>query len=242
MRAVRRLQEADLVLYDALVNAQGLRAVTRAQCFCVGKRAGRRSIRQETIIRVMIHAARQGKRVVRLKGGDPFVFGRGAEEALALAMAGIPFEVVPGVTSATAAPALAGIPVTHRGIASAFLVLSGHAIEAFDAGIRAVQPNGVSLVVLMGLAGREAVVARLLAQGWKPDTPAAIVCAASTPTEWTWTGPLAQLGTVEPPAGLAGVLVVGEVVRVRDVLATASTPAKADNGGILNARTLRVGV
>jgi uroporphyrin-III C-methyltransferase/precorrin-2 dehydrogenase/sirohydrochlorin ferrochelatase len=229
MRAVRRLEEADLVLYDALVDAQALRAVTRAQCFCVGKRAGRRSVRQETIIRVMMHAAREGKRVVRLKGGDPFVFGRGAEEALALAMAGIPFEVVPGVTSATAAPALAGIPVTHRGIASAFLVVSGHAMEAFDAGIRAVQPNGVSLVVLMGLSEREAVAARLLAQGWKPDTPAAIVCAASTPAEWTWTGPLAQLGTVQPPPGLAGVLVVGEVVRVRHVLATASTPAEAGN-------------
>jgi uroporphyrin-III C-methyltransferase/precorrin-2 dehydrogenase/sirohydrochlorin ferrochelatase len=229
IRAMRRLEEADLVLYDALVDAQALRGVTRAQCFCVGKRAGRRSVRQETIIRVMIHAAREGKRVVRLKGGDPFVFGRGAEEALALAMAGIPFEVVPGVTSATAAPALAGIPVTHRGIASAFLVVSGHAMEAFDAGIRVVQPNGVSLVVLMGLSEREAVAARLLAQGWKPDTPAAIVCAASTPAEWTWTGPLAQLGTVEPPAGLAGVLVVGEVVRVRHVLATASTPAEAGN-------------
>jgi siroheme synthase len=102
-------------------------------------------------------------------------------------------------------------------------------MEAFDAGIRAVQPNGVSLVVLMGLAEREAVAARLLAQGWKPDTPAAVVCAASTPTEWTWTGPLAQLRTVEPPAGLAGVLVVGDVVRVRDVLATASTPVETGN-------------
>jgi uroporphyrin-III C-methyltransferase/precorrin-2 dehydrogenase/sirohydrochlorin ferrochelatase len=219
IRAVRRLEEADLVLYDSLVDAQALRAVTHAQCFCVGKRAGRRSVRQETIIRVMIHAAREGKRVVRLKGGDPYVFGRGAEEALALAMAGIPFEVVPGVTSATAAPALAGIPVTHRGVASAFLVVSGHAMEAFDAGIQAVQPNGVSLVVLMGLTGRAAVTARLLAQGWKPDTPSAMVCAASTPAEWMWTGPLAQLGLVQPPEGLAGVLVVGDVVRMSDVLA-----------------------
>jgi uroporphyrin-III C-methyltransferase/precorrin-2 dehydrogenase/sirohydrochlorin ferrochelatase len=177
----------------------------------------------------MIHAARRGKRVVRLKGGDPFVFGRGAEEALALVMAGIPFEVVPGVTSATAAPALAGIPVTHRGVASAFLVVSGHAMEAFDGGIQAVQPNGVSLVVLMGLAEREAVAARLVSQGWRPDTPAAIVCAASTPAEWTWTGPLAQLGTAQPPEGLAGVLVVGDVVRVREVLATASTPVQTGN-------------
>jgi uroporphyrin-III C-methyltransferase/precorrin-2 dehydrogenase/sirohydrochlorin ferrochelatase len=229
VRAVRRLEEADLVLYDSLVDAQALGAMTRAQCFCVGKRAGRRSVRQETIIRVMIHAARRGKRVVRLKGGDPFVFGRGAEEALALVMAGIPFEVVPGVTSATAAPALAGIPVTHRGVASAFLVVSGHAMEAFDGGIQAVQPNGVSLVVLMGLAEREAVAARLVSQGWRPDTPAAIVCAASTPAEWTWTGPLAQLGTAQPPEGLAGVLVVGDVVRVREVLATASTPVQTGN-------------
>jgi len=242
VRAVRRLEEADLVLYDALVDAQALRAATRAQCFCVGKRAGRRSVRQETINRVMIRAVREGKRVVRLKGGDPFVFGRGAEEALALAMAGIPFEVVPGVTSATAAPALAGIPVTHRGIASAFLVVSGHTIEAFDAAIHAVQPNGVSLVVLMGLAERAAVAARLIAQGWKPDTPAAIVCAASMPDEWTWTGALTQLGTAQPPDGLAGVLVIGDVVRVRGVLATATNLAEAGNGGVPDARTLRVGV
>src|SRR3990167_8119019 len=113
LRAVRRLEEADLVLYDALVDVRALRAGTTAQCFCVGNRAGHRSVRQDTINRVMIRAAQAGKRVVRLKGGDPFVFGRGAEEALALAMAGIAFEVVPGVSSATAAPALAGIPVTH---------------------------------------------------------------------------------------------------------------------------------
>jgi len=234
VRAVRRLEEADLVLYDALVDARALRAITRAQCFCVGKRAGRRSVRQETINRLMIHGARAGKRVVRLKGGDPFVFGRGAEEALALAMAGIPFEVVPGVTSATAAPALAGIPVTHRGIASGFLVVSGHAVEAFDAGIRAVQPNAISLVVLMGLSERSGLVPRLIDHGWRADTPAAIVCAASTLDEWTWTGPLAELGTVEPPAGVAGVLVIGDVVRVRDVLApgrSASRPSEPDESG-----------
>ena len=121
-------KEADLVLYDALVDVEALRRVTKAQCFCVGKRARRDSVPQETIHRLMIRAAKQGKRVVRLKGGDPFVFGRGGEEALALAMAGVPFEVVPGVTTAVAAPELAGIPVTHRGIASGFLVLAGHTL------------------------------------------------------------------------------------------------------------------
>src|SRR5690348_12708194 len=103
VRALQRIGQADLVLYDALVDAAALQRVTKAQCFCVGKRAGRASVRQETIERLMIRAARQGKRVVRLKGGDPFVFGRGGEEALSLAHAGIAFEVVPGVTAAVAA-------------------------------------------------------------------------------------------------------------------------------------------
>ncbi len=223
MRAVRRLEEADLVLYDALVDARALRRFTRAQCFCVGKRAGRESVRQETIHRLMIRAARAGKRVVRLKGGDPFVFGRGAEEALALAMAGIPFEVVPGVSSAIAAAELARIPVTHRGLASGFLVLSGHDADGFDAGLNAVQPNVVSLVILMGLGARGDLAARLAARGWSWGTPAAIVCGASTPDEWIWTGSLAEIGETELPGGVAGVIVIGDVVRVREALVTATS-------------------
>jgi uroporphyrin-III C-methyltransferase/precorrin-2 dehydrogenase/sirohydrochlorin ferrochelatase len=218
-KAVAYLEQADLVLYDALVDANALRRATDAQCFCVGKRAGRESVRQETIHRLMIRAARRGKRVVRLKGGDPFVFGRGAEEALALALAGIPFEVVPGVSSAIAAPELAGIPVTHRGSASGFLVLSGHATGAFENGLEAVRPNGVSLVVLMGLGSRGELADALVARGWGAATPAAIVCGASTPDEWIWTGTIAELGASEPPAGIAGVVVIGEVVRVRERLA-----------------------
>jgi uroporphyrin-III C-methyltransferase/precorrin-2 dehydrogenase/sirohydrochlorin ferrochelatase len=229
LRAVRHLHDADLVLYDALVDARALRRFTRAQCFCVGKRAGRESVRQDTIHRLMIRAARAGKRVVRLKGGDPFVFGRGAEEAMALAMAGIPFEVVPGVSAAIAAPELAGIPVTHRGAASGFLVLSGHAVDAFDEGLRAVQPNAVSLVVLMGLTGRGQLAAALMTRGWHADTPAAIICGASTPDEWVWTGALAQMGETDLPDGVAGVLVIGEVVRVREALANASAaPAEEE--------------
>jgi uroporphyrin-III C-methyltransferase/precorrin-2 dehydrogenase/sirohydrochlorin ferrochelatase len=225
-RAVRYLEHADLVLYDALVDAGALRRFTDGQCFCVGKRAGRESVRQETIHRLMIRAARRGKRVVRLKGGDPFVFGRGAEEALALAMAGIPFEVVPGVSSAIAAPELAGIPVTHRGSASGFLVLSGHAADAFENGLKAVQPNAVSLVVLMGIGSRQALADQLIARGWTAATPAAIICGASTAEEWIWTGTLAALGASEPPAGVAGVIVVGEVVSVRDALAKQATEEK----------------
>jgi len=226
---VRRLQEADLVLYDALVDVAALRRVTKAKCFCVGKRARRDSVPQETIHRLMIRSARQGKRVVRLKGGDPFVFGRGGEEAIALAMAGVWFEVVPGVTTAVAAAELAGIPITHRGIASAFLVLAGHTSEAVDRTLQSVRPNTVSIVILMGVGSRGDLASKLMAHGWSADTPAAIVCAASTPEAWTWTGALAQLGEAAPPAGLAGVLIVGEVVSIRGILSGASRLKQAGN-------------
>src|SRR5207249_5663908 len=122
-----------LVLYDALIDPRVLGLAKRAQRFYVGKRAARHAMTQHAIHAVMIRAARRGRRVVRLKGGDPFVFGRGGEEALALRAAGVPFDVVPGVTSAAAAPALAGIPVTHRGVASGVLVVSGHDEDAFAA-------------------------------------------------------------------------------------------------------------
>jgi uroporphyrin-III C-methyltransferase/precorrin-2 dehydrogenase/sirohydrochlorin ferrochelatase len=206
------------VLYDALVDATALRRFTSAPCFCVGKRAGRESVRQDAIHRLMVRAARGGKQVVRLKGGDPFVFGRGAEEALALAAAGIPFEVVPGVSTAIAAPALAGIPVTHRGAASGFLVLSGHEVDVVRDALEAIQPNGVSVVVLMGIATRGQIADALMARGWRADTPAAIVCGASTSDEWIWTGLLAQMHAVGPPEAVAGVLVVGDVVDVREAL------------------------
>jgi len=218
VRGLRRVQEADLVLYDALIDAEALRRLTNARCFCVGKRAGRASVRQETIHRLMIRAAREGKRVVRLKGGDPFVFGRGAEEALELARAGIACEVVPGVTTAVAAPELAGIPVTHRGLSSGFLVIAGHAGETFDAALEAVRPNSITLVVMMGLAVRDVIAKRLETHGWAGDSRAALVCGAATPDEWAWTGRLRDVGTATPPDGVPGVLVVGEVVQIRETL------------------------
>src|SRR5687768_13906344 len=179
VRALRRIQEADLVLYDALVDVEALRRSTKAQCFSVGKRARRDSVPQETIHKLMIRAATRGRRVVRLKGGDPFVFGRGGEEALALVRAGIPFEVVPGVTTAVAAAGLAGIPVTHRGVASAFLVMAGHTSDAVDTTLASVQPNTLSIVFMMGVGARGTLAAQLMAHGWRRETPAAILCAAS---------------------------------------------------------------
>ncbi len=214
-KAVRRLAEADLVLYDALVAPEALELAPRAQRFFVGKRARREAIHQETIHGLMIRSARRGKRVVRLKCGDPFLLGRGGEEALALAAAGIPFEVVPGISSAIAAPALAGIPVTHRGIASGFVVVSGHAEAAYRPVLGSIEPGCATLVVLMGLASREAVARLLLERGWPDHTPSAVLLAASTPEAFAWTGPLEALGGAVLPEDrreAPGTLVIGEVV------------------------------
>ncbi len=213
-RAVERLASADVVLYDALVDAAVLRLAPRAHCFYVGKRAARPSVSQRAIERLLVRAARQGKRVVRLKCGDPFVFGRGGEEARALAQAGVPFEVVPGVSSAIAAPALAGIPVTHRGLAAGFAVLSGHAEAAYGPILDGIGAGTVTLVVLMGLSARSGIAARLRSRGWAAETPAAIVLGASSDAAFAWKGTLAELGAAALPpdrAHLPGTLVVGAV-------------------------------
>jgi uroporphyrin-III C-methyltransferase len=214
--AIASLRRADLVLYDALVDDGILKYARRAQRFFVGKRAGRHAMTQPAINALMIRAARRGKRVVRLKGGDPFVFGRGGEEAMALQQAGISYDVVPGISSAVAAPAAAGIPVTHRGVASAFLVVSAHDEAAFASAIGALQPNGITLVVLMGLGRSMAVACRLIDNGWPRGTPAAIVVDATRPEQQVWRGTLDQLAAdaVEIEARGAGTIVVGDVVAV----------------------------
>lgn len=210
--AAARLRTADLILYDALVDPRVLHLGRRARRFFVGKRAGRHAMTQEAIHALMIRAARRGLRVVRLKGGDPFVFGRGGEEALALRRAGIAFEVVPGVTSAVAAPAAAGIPVTHRGASSAVLVVSGHDEDAFAAAVQQVSPNGVTLVVLMGMGRRAEIASRLIEAGWGRHTPAAMIAGAWTPAQQVWRGSLAELSSAPlVPDDAPGTIVVGEV-------------------------------
>ena len=191
--AVRRLRSADVVLYDALVDERVVGLARRAQLFFVGKRAGRHALSQSEIHAAMIGAARRGRRVVRLKGGDPFVFGRGGEEAAALLSAGVPFDIVPGVSSAAAAPALAGIPVTHRGTASALLIVSGHDEEAFRLATARTPPEGTTLVVLMGLARRAALAALLIDSGWNRSVPAAVVAEASLPGQQVWRGTLGDV-------------------------------------------------
>ena len=233
LRAARRLHDADLVLSDALVQTDLLDLAPRAQRFFVGKRAGRHSIEQDEIHRLMIRGAQRGQRVVRLKCGDPFVLGRGGEEALALEAAGIPYEVVPGVSSALAAPALAGIPVTHRGLASAFAVVSGHAASAYAPILDGIAPGSLTLVVMMGLRTRGELAAHLIARGWPATTPAAIVFGASHPDAMTWIGELASLGEASFETELPAVLVIGEVVGLADQLgfARADHLALADQIG-----------
>lgn len=220
-RAVRRLAEADLVLYDALVSPDVLPLASRAQCLSVGKRACKPSISQEAINRCLVRGARRGKRVVRLKCGDPFVFGRGGEEAIALAAAGISFEIVPGVSSALAAPALAGIPVTHRGMSSSVVVVSGHSPSAYAPIVDAVTPHSTTLVVLMGLGSRARLAQHLLARGWAAQTPAAVLLAASSAAARTWIGTLgeltadaAALNVDVAPGDAPGTIVIGQVVSV----------------------------
>jgi len=222
VKAVRRLEEADLVLYDALVDTAALRHAARARRFFVGKRAGRPAIRQDAINRLMVREARRGHKVVRLKCGDPFVFGRGGEEALALAAAGIPCEVVPGISSAIAAPLLAGIPVTHRGLASAFIVVSGHAESAYGPVLRSLAPGSATIVVLMGIANRAAIVDQLRASGWAAQTPAAVLFGASHPGAEEWHGTLDSLAVRDAveDSGLPGVIVVGAVAALAGLLST----------------------
>ena len=214
VRAVGLLSRADLVLYDALVDAAAL-AWCRpdAELVCVGKRGGRTSAQQGSIEAHMIAAAQTGRFVVRLKGGDPFVFGRGGEEVLALVAAGITIEVVPGVSAATAAPALAGIPLTHRGLAASFAVTTA---RRADGGVHDFRDlaGADTLVVMMPVQALQQVSAQLIAAGRPPTCPVALVEGASTSRQRVVRGRLDDIGrrvgqrAVEGPA----LLVVGAVV------------------------------
>jgi uroporphyrin-III C-methyltransferase len=181
VRAARVLSTADVVVHDALVGDGVLAlAPATAELIDVGKRPGR-PVPQELISTLLVELGRSAKRVVRLKGGDPYVFGRGGEEAQALLAAGIEFEVVPGITSAVAAPAAAGVPVTHRGVAAAFTVVTGHRRAGEpDVDWRALAKVGGTVVVLMGVAQRATIAAELMAGGLAPSTPVAAVHSATT--------------------------------------------------------------
>lgn len=210
VKAARLLAEADVVVHDALVG-DGVLALVPAgvERIDVGKRPGR-PVPQELISTLLVELATDGRRVVRLKGGDPFVFGRGGEEAQALLDAGIPFEVVPGITSAIAAPAAAGVPVTHRGVAAAFTVVTGHRRSGEpEVDWRSLARVGGTVIVLMGVAQRAMIATDLIAGGMDPTTPVAVVQSATTDRQVAGRCRLDELGAaaVSSPA----VLVIGAV-------------------------------
>ena len=219
-----RIAEADVIVYDRLANPALLaHARGDAERIYAGKLPDRHTLSQDEINALLVAKAREGKRVVRLKGGDPFVFGRGGEEAEALAAADVPFEVLPGVTSAIAAPAYAGIPVTHRAIASSFAVITAHEHPAKDETSIdwAKLATGVdTLVFLMGVGPLAEVVRRLIDNGRAPDTPAAVIEWGTLPRQRVVPGTLATIAEevaraeIGPPA----VTVVGEVARLRERL------------------------
>lgn len=209
VRGLRLLERCGVVVYDDLLDKALLEAVPEgAEKIYVGKRQGRHSAAQEEICALLIEKAREGKTVVRLKGGDPFVFGRGGEEMLALRAAGIPCQEVPGVTSAIAVPALAGIPVTHRQISRSVHIITARTADTpggLPEGLEALAGLRGTLVFLMGVSRLEELSARLLAAGMAPETPAAVVSE-----HMAVRGTLADIGekgaAVPPPA----VIVVGE--------------------------------
>jgi uroporphyrin-III C-methyltransferase len=227
LRAARVLAGADLVFYDALVDRRVLGLAPRAEHVDVGKRSGRHNVGQRTIEELLVEGARAGLSVVRLKAGDPFVFGRGGEEALACEAAGVPVEIVPGLTSAIAGPAAAGIPVTHRGVSGGVLVLTAHPADYYRRVLPALEPGAVTVILLMALAARGEISRDLTAAGWPRALPAAIVLGASTPRQWSWVGSLGELADVELPADrsdLPGLVVLGPTVS----LAAAIRRAGAD--------------
>ncbi|MEX2527955.1 MAG: uroporphyrinogen-III C-methyltransferase [Gemmatimonadota bacterium] len=227
LRGAELLEQAGAVVYDALTNSALLdRVPPSAKRFNVGKRARRPSPSQAEINRLLTGLSRHHKVVVRLKGGDPFVFGRGGEEALALERAGVPFEIVPGVTSAVGALGFAGIPLTHRGVASSVAFVTGHRA----AGEATPTPSADTLVVFMGL-GRTGEIAReLIREGRSADTPIAVVDGGTLPGQRVVEGTLADIDGRVAAAGLAGpaLIVVGEVVRLRTRLAWFSGEGKSD--------------
>jgi uroporphyrinogen III methyltransferase/synthase len=224
LHGAKALGAADVVIYDYLANP-ALLALARpeAEQIYVGKRAGCHTLAQGEINALLVERALAGQRVARLKGGDPFVFGRGGEEALALVAAGVPFEVIPGVTSAVAAPAYAGIPVTHRGLASSFAVVTGHRDpeqegSAIDWSRLA---TGVdTLVFLMGVGTLPRIVEQLVAHDRPSETPVALVRWGTTPDQQTVTGTLADIVEKVRVAGLKppAVTVVGAVAGLREHL------------------------
>ena len=221
LRALRELERAEVLMYDALIPPVILElANPSARRIDVGKRGdGTRGVAQDEIVARMIDEARAGRSVLRLKGGDPFVFGRGGEEASALAEAGIPFEIVPGISSALAAPAYAGIPLTDRRLSSSVAIISGHRGNP-SSDWEGLARSAETLIIMMGTAWIGDIVARVIEGGRDPETPGAVIQTGTRPDQRVVTAPLAELPAAVADAGLEAptIIVIGEVVRLREAL------------------------
>jgi uroporphyrin-III C-methyltransferase/precorrin-2 dehydrogenase/sirohydrochlorin ferrochelatase len=223
LRALRLMREADVVVYDRLVGADILDLVPAGvERIFVGKMRDRHVLAQAEINRLLVERARAGQRVVRLKGGDPLVFGRGGEELEALAAANVPFQVVPGVTAALGCAAFAGIPLTHRDHAQTLLFVTGHTKDGeVQLNWRVVAEPGQTVVVYMGIKGLASLCRQFIAHGRDPATPAAVVENGTHPHQLVVTGTLATLPELAPDDRLAGpaLIIIGEVVRLHAQLA-----------------------
>ncbi|MBI4182987.1 MAG: uroporphyrinogen-III C-methyltransferase [Proteobacteria bacterium] len=231
LRAVQLLQAADVVVYDRLVGPGILAyAGPAAERIYVGKARGDDPRLQDGINELLVRLARQGKRVVRLKGGDPLVFGRGGEERAHLERAGVTVEVVPGITAATGCGASAGIPLTLRGVAQAVTLVTGHGEDGEpDLDWAALARLGHTLVVYMGLAKAEVIAGKLIGHGLHPGTPSAIVENGTLPSERVLTGRLDELGRMVRAHRVTGpaLIVIGEVVRQAHEVLADERPAMA---------------
>jgi uroporphyrin-III C-methyltransferase/precorrin-2 dehydrogenase/sirohydrochlorin ferrochelatase len=214
------MQQADVVLYDYLVSDEVMDLVRRdAELVCVGKKAGFHSVPQEETNELIVRYAEQGKRVVRLKGGDPFVFGRGGEELEVLFDAGIPFQVVPGITAAAGATAYAGIPLTHRDYAQTAMFITGHLKPDGDQLDWSTLARGKqTLVIYMGLMKSSHIQQQLLSHGRAADTPIAIIERGTQKSQKVLKGQLGELATLAQHAASPSLIVVGEVVNLSEKL------------------------
>ncbi|HET7910626.1 MAG TPA: uroporphyrinogen-III C-methyltransferase, partial [Pseudolabrys sp.] len=196
IKAVRAIEAADVVVYDRLISDEVLRLIPKgATRICVGKRAGHHPVPQSEISRQLVALARKNRVVVRLKGGDPFIFGRGCEEAIELQRAGIPFEVIPGITAAQGCAASLRVPLTHRGLATGVRYVTGHCREGepLDLDWASLADPDTTLVIYMGLANIDEIVRQLVAHGLPGDTPALAVSQGTTRYEQKIHTPLVQL-------------------------------------------------
>jgi len=232
IKAAKALRGADLVLYDHLVGKDVLDLLPRsADRIYVGKQSGQHTLEQEAIIDLLVRLAKSGRPVLRLKGGDPYVFGRGGEEVEALAAHGIPFVVIPGISAAQGAAACAGIPLTHRDHAATLVFATGHLRSHGDDRVvdldwPALARPRQTVVIYMGVGALPIICAQLIRHGMRPDTPAAVVERATQPQQRTIAGTLETLPTlalvhaIKPPA----LIMVGSVVALHDRLGVSTTP------------------